>query len=366
MPKISVIMPIYNAEKYLRESLDSALLQSLGAIEVIAINDGSQDNCAAILQDISQNEPRLRVLTQENQGVYAARNYGIREAAGEYIAFLDPDDCYPDTDVLADLYDAANSNAVKICGGSWSKLAGKTLVTQFAGQNTKFTFRRDGLMSYRNYQFDFGYQRFIFERNFLLENGLFFPPYLRYQDPPFFVRAMLAAGKFYALRRVTYCYRWGHQKIRWDLPRTLALLDGLTEVLTTANMHKLDKLHRLTIRRVMQELPWTLAGNLTSQNPEILARLLRIERLICPAFYPEGEAPSIAPLILDVLRTREKEIARLGSVRGCLFYRVEEGLRTAGKGIADKLRRVLPYDVKEWIICAVPSTLRERILRDGL
>jgi glycosyltransferase involved in cell wall biosynthesis len=352
-------MPVYNAERYLCESLRSAFSQSLTDIEVIAIDDGSPDTCPQILREYAQAEPRLRIFTQENLGVFAARNRGFRAARGEFIAFLDPDDCYPDGGVLADLYTAAKANSVKICGGSWSKLAGGTLITQFAGADAKFSFPRDGMIAYRNYQFDFGYQRFIFRRDFLLEHGLFFPPYRRYQDPPFFVRAMLAAGEFYALRRVSYQYRWGHQNVNWDKARTLALLDGLTEVLGMANENRLAELHRLTICRALRDLPRTLAANLSAQNPKILERLLRLERMIRPEYYPNGDAPSIAPLILGVLRLREKEIARLGGIRSSMIYRAEEVGKRATKRAAELLRRSLPHGVKARLLKIITRGLHE-------
>jgi glycosyltransferase involved in cell wall biosynthesis len=361
MPKISVVMPVYKAESSLRDSLKSVLFQSLNDIELIAVNDGSPDGCGAILLDIAQAEPRLRVISQENQGVFAARNAAIREAQGEFIAFLDPDDEYPDETVLEDLYSAARSNAVKICGGSWSKLAGRTLVTQFAGHNAKFTFHRDEMLSYRDYQFDFGYQRFIFSREFLQENGLFFPPYLRYQDPPFFVRAMLAAQNFFALRRITYRYRWGHQNIRWDLPHTLALLDGLSEVLMLANSNNLEALHRLTLWRIMQEVPRTLEANLTSQNPQVLERLLKIERMIRHEYCLGEETPSVAPMISGILRLREKEAARLERVRGSMLYRAEELLRAAAKRGTHSLRRNLPYNIKAKMLRRFPHLAENKL-----
>ena len=91
-PKISIIVPIYNVEEYLRRCLDSLLTQSLTDIEVIAINDGSPDSSLQILKDYALKDNRLKIIDQSNSGVSSARNAGIEAATGEYIGFVDPDD----------------------------------------------------------------------------------------------------------------------------------------------------------------------------------------------------------------------------------------------------------------------------------
>lgn len=92
--KVSVIIPVYNAEKYLRECLDSVIGQTLQDIEIICVDDGSTDNSLLILQEYAANDKRLKIVEQANQGAAAARNAGIAVAQGEYLAFLDADDLY--------------------------------------------------------------------------------------------------------------------------------------------------------------------------------------------------------------------------------------------------------------------------------
>ena len=91
-PKISVIIPIYNVEKYLRKCLDSIINQSFTDIEIICINDGSTDNCLQILKEYANKDNRIIIISQENQGPGPARNRGLEIAKGEYISFIDPDD----------------------------------------------------------------------------------------------------------------------------------------------------------------------------------------------------------------------------------------------------------------------------------
>ena len=101
--KISVIVPIYNVEKYLEECLLSIINQSYKNLEIICVNDGSTDNCAKILEEFAIKDPRIIVLTQKNQGVSVARNNGMRASTGEYIGFVDPDD-YISEDFYLELY----------------------------------------------------------------------------------------------------------------------------------------------------------------------------------------------------------------------------------------------------------------------
>ena len=92
MPKISVIVPVYNVEKYLLECVDSILAQTFTDFELILINDGSQDNSGAICDEYADKDSRIAVIHQENQGQAAARNNAIVIAKGEWITFVDSDD----------------------------------------------------------------------------------------------------------------------------------------------------------------------------------------------------------------------------------------------------------------------------------
>lgn len=92
MTKISVIIPVYNVEKYLKECLDTILNQTFSDFEVICVNDGSTDNSLIILEEYAKNDKRFKIISQENQGQGVAKNKGIDLAKGDYILFVDPDD----------------------------------------------------------------------------------------------------------------------------------------------------------------------------------------------------------------------------------------------------------------------------------
>ena len=116
-PKISVIVPIYNAELYLEECIHSVLNQTLRDIELLLIDDGSTDGSFRICEEYSKKDNRVQVFRNKNVGQGLERNFGVRKSAGEYIAFLDSDDQYKE-DALERLYQKAmETNADMVSGG---------------------------------------------------------------------------------------------------------------------------------------------------------------------------------------------------------------------------------------------------------
>ncbi|KOP27852.1 glycosyl transferase family A [Hapalosiphon sp. MRB220] len=137
MPKVSVIIPAYNAMTYLPETLESVFRQTFTDFEVLIINDGSSDN---IVQWVSElTDSRLQLISQANQGVSAARNTGIAHAQGEYIAFLDADDLWEPTKLEKQVHCLDNDSTVGLAH-TWTLLidreghqTGKLLITQLEG-----------------------------------------------------------------------------------------------------------------------------------------------------------------------------------------------------------------------------------------
>ena len=91
-PLVSIVIPVYNVENFVKDTLSSVCNQTYKNIEIICVDDGSTDNSLSVLNFYSEKDKRIKVLSQSNSGVSAARNNGIRAAEGEYICFLDSDD----------------------------------------------------------------------------------------------------------------------------------------------------------------------------------------------------------------------------------------------------------------------------------
>ena len=115
MAKISVIIPVYNIEKYLVKCLDSVINQTFTDIEIICINDGSTDNSLSILEEYAQKDKRIKIINKENGGLSSAWNAGLNEVSAEYLTFVDGDD-WIDTNTFKLAYEAVlNNKAGKGC-----------------------------------------------------------------------------------------------------------------------------------------------------------------------------------------------------------------------------------------------------------
>ena len=244
--KVSVIIPVYNMGKFVAECVDSVLGQTLKEIEVICVDDGSTDDSPKVLAAYAAKDPRIKVITQANQGAFAARNNALDVAVGEFVIFMDPDDWYCDADALRTLYVEAVANKVKICGGEIVEMLDRNTAKPLpAGYMPSYRYRRRGFFEFSEYQYFGWYTRFIFDRMMLEENHIRFPPYMRYQDPPFLVKAMLAAGRFYALKRTFYAVRVEHKTINWKTNGCRKLVDfmaGNADIFRMARKSGMDLL----------------------------------------------------------------------------------------------------------------------------
>ena len=111
MVKVSVIIPVYNVEKYLKECLESIIDQSLEDIEIVCVNDGSTDNSLSILESYAELDNRIKIISQENHGLAAARNIGLKNINGDYVYFIDSDD-FLELSALEELYNLAEEKSL--------------------------------------------------------------------------------------------------------------------------------------------------------------------------------------------------------------------------------------------------------------
>ena len=119
-PLLSVIVPVYNVEKYLVKCVESILKQTYSKLEVILVNDGSRDSSGTICDALAKTDSRIRVIHQENGGLSRARNVGMEAAVGEYITFVDSDD-WIEADAYEHLMGLMHRNGVKlVCGGNYN------------------------------------------------------------------------------------------------------------------------------------------------------------------------------------------------------------------------------------------------------
>ena len=196
-------MPIYNDEEKIYDSINSVLSQSLTDIELICVDDGSTDNSLRILKSLAEKDDRIRVFSQKNQGSGKARNKGISEAKGEYIAFLDSDDQMVDNDALNQLYTEAKKNNVDMVSGGIQFVDKGKISYEFSCFKPITELK---LRSVGDYCLPWYFYKNIFKRSLLIENNIRFPDLLRGQDPIFLVEILSHLDNFLEVPVLYYSY----------------------------------------------------------------------------------------------------------------------------------------------------------------
>ena len=193
-PMVSIIVPIYNAEQYLRRCVDSILNQEYTDYELLLVNDGSTDESADICLAAAQEDPRICYVYQENAGVSAARNRALTKASGDYIAFLDADDSI-DSTYFEQLLGTCVSADISVCDVSVETRSGRRLSIFSAGDQRLTALRAMELLLTRQ-KINSGPCGKMFRREIIAD--LQFPPLKAYEDILFardaFARANIVAS----------------------------------------------------------------------------------------------------------------------------------------------------------------------------
>ncbi len=218
MVKVSIILPVYNVEKYLKECMDSIVNQTFEDIEIICINDGSTDNSLAILNSYASKDGRIKIISQENAGIGAARNVGMRAAEGDYIFFIDSDD-FIYLDAIEDMYESAVLNDSDIVLFRRTREFDIDRVKNHEGYNFDSIFKISG-DDYREFTFDYkDLKQFVlngylavwmkfYKREFLNRyDDFYFQEGIAYEDGLFHVKVFLRAERMSHIPKVYYHYR---------------------------------------------------------------------------------------------------------------------------------------------------------------
>ncbi len=303
-PKASVIVPVYRTEQYLAECLNSIIGQTLQELEIIVINDASPDRSVDIVRDFQEKDSRIVLIDKkENEGVGKARNDGIQAAKGEFLCFMDSDDLYSDLDVLRKLYNAAKENHVLVSCGREEKLLtdGTIEISHDSIEENGLSFSQIGLMKYSDFQYDYGYQSYLFDRNMIIENQIEFPRYSRFQDPPFFVKAMVMADTYYAIDQPIYRYRQLGSESKYTMKKTLDMLSGVMDNLRFSRENGLAKLHCLSAHRLNTEGSFMAIHNVCKEgNQALLAKLIEASQSVDVQWLRENGYDIPEPFVLDV------------------------------------------------------------------
>ncbi len=197
MVKVSIVMPVYNGYNFLERSIESVAKQTLKDVELICIDDGSTDKSLELLNKLSEKYDFIKILTQKNQGSGIARNNGIKNATGEYIAFLDADDEFLDADALERMYNASSINNADMISANLQFInENDEIVDNIFYNNKDYLFiSREDVIAPSAYGLPLSFYKNIFKRSFILDYEIYFPDLKRGQDPPFLAKAIVSTSE---------------------------------------------------------------------------------------------------------------------------------------------------------------------------
>ena len=300
-PAVSIISPVYNKRGFLAGCVRSCLSQTLGSLELLMIDDGSTDGSLQELRRLAQTDERIRVVSQENAGAAAARNAGLALARGEFVFFLDPDDYIPDSDALRRLYEAARSQGARIAGGSMAIDRGGRLDLDSLHGRELDSFSGEAVISYEDYQYDYDYTRYLYSLDMLREEGIHFPNLCQFEDPVFFVRAMIAAGRFATIPDVVYAYRVAYRmESSWTERMVLDRVEGCLTLLELARERGYPVLYRHVVNQLDAEMRSAYLDNAGSDA--VLSALCRANASIDPAMLRRTDPEQGDCYVLGALR----------------------------------------------------------------
>lgn len=189
-------MPVYNGAEFLQKSIESVSKQTLKDLELVCVDDGSTDNSLDVLNKLSKKYDFIKIISQENNGAGSARNNGINNADGEYIAFLDADDEFYDNDALERMYYANINNLEMISANLVMIDNGDNIVDNFFySMNDYMYFSKEELINPQEYGAPLSFYKNMFKKDFLIKNNIYFPNFRRGQDPPFLAKVLTLVDK---------------------------------------------------------------------------------------------------------------------------------------------------------------------------
>ncbi len=230
MPKVSIIVPVYNTEKYLKKCLDSLLNQTLEDIEIIIVNDGSTDNSQEVIDEYTKKDTRVKSYVKQNGGQGSARNLGLEKATGEYIGYIDSDD-FIDIHMYEDMYNKAvtdNSDIVNVGYYIYSETGNVTKEQVFKrGVTTNISNTPEVLFD------NTAVTNKLFKASLLKNNDIQFRVKKWYEDFDFVIKTICFASNISVIEKPYYYYlqRTGSTMNNSNISRNLEILEAMDEII---------------------------------------------------------------------------------------------------------------------------------------
>ena len=287
-PKISVIIPVYNVEKYLRECLDSIVNQTFKDIEIICVDDGSTDKSLEILREYEQKDKRIIVISQPNKGVSTARNIGMQQATGKYMMFVDSDD-YIAQNACELIYNAAEEKRCDILLFPHYNFSANTCTDDGRLLDLCITLK-DKTITFKEHPDEFlltpsETHSKLYKKDFLRKHNLHWETQIQYcEDRVFYINALIYARAIGILYKHLYYYRVDtfnslSKNNRTILPHLYKVHIALKQILLESKVEDSDilcaKILNCTIRSYLAQ--WGRIHNIPVQAKNI-KYLCKIEK----------------------------------------------------------------------------------------
>ena len=267
MPKVAVIIPVYNVEKYLPQCLDSVISQTLQDIEIICVNDGSTDNCGKILQEYAAKDKRITVIEQENKGLSSARNAGFAKSTAEYVSFIDSDD-FVHPQFLEVLYKAISQTKCEISGCDFKKIYDNEIPEQ-SNNIVKIYPALDALLNRKNF-IHYNVWNKLYRRDVIKD--ISFAEGIFYEDWVFNICVFARIEAFAWINSPLYGYRMSDCSImrsQFNLQKLDSYDKGIEIVTTTVQTSYPDLWKKVKCMCISRIVKMMMNSALRSKNDEI-------------------------------------------------------------------------------------------------
>lgn len=282
---VSVIIPVYQGEKFLNQCIDSVLNQTHEKIEVICVNDGSKDQSLEILREYERKDQRVRVFSQDNRGQSAARNLALSHAKGKFVVFIDSDD-YIGKDYIKELYDEIIKERADmvVCGYTKVDMEGKILFSKVIEGAEK---RKDPIFPLTYISWNR-----IISRDLIVKNGFTYWEGVQCEDIPFILKLETAAKKVSYIKGTQYYYRTNTNSTtevfkKKGIPREKIPFAAIKESVEYSKKYRnrfTEKQLEYYVCRILTTLIFELGKK---SDPAIVLELCDYSRKILRTYYPE-------------------------------------------------------------------------------
>lgn len=313
---ISIVVPVYNVEKYIEKCLESIVKQSYKDFELLLINDGSTDNSTEVINKyLTDKNLNWKLINKENGGLASARNFGINESKGEYISFIDSDDCLTE-DFIENLLFLIKQDNYDFSFCNYKYVSEQTIEKDSNNETKEFN-RNDLLISFLRRTVNFVVPSMMFNKDFLLNNNLFFDEKIRFsEDQPFIWNCILHSEKANYSYKKMYGYYLRESSIMTSssLDKIKKSYEEYSKYIT--NIFKpykqLNAISKLIIPR------WQLGALYTS------ARILDFKEFV--EIYNFFDGKTLLKRIIGISEIKAYALAFVSSISCLLLYKLSNVL----------------------------------------